>query len=440
MKVGWLRTPQQDEAAADTARKLALAGALREPGIIDDLRRRTGGKPGDPAKDEKIDRAIVNVPDSPAADSLCLALASCRYPGWLVDRDLADAAFGEVRKLTERDGAPPSALLLIGDQIYADATAGAFDPKDRRERFYEAYREAWCARNAREVLSNVPSYMMMDDHEAGNDWHPADAATVEEKAMREDGLDAFRRYQWSHSPGNAGQPKAPPGAEPEIFYYQFDLRGFPVFVCDTRSGRSPGGILDDRQYRLLIDWLEKAQAEAGDKPKFVVSPSVVLPLMKDAARVPAYATRSDGWDAFPAQLASLFEFIRSRSVENVVLVCGDSHLSMHSRFHFVDAHGDEGGPRGACIMASPMYAPYPFANAVPDQYLMQGSLALPGGASMRYEVVDRAAGSAFTRLCVTGEAAAWRIEAEILPHRLRSELLLPRRSEVGQARRPAIVT
>jgi cholesterol oxidase len=325
--------------------------------------------------DEKIDHAEVRVPEQGAL--LRFAVASCRYPGWLFDRKLADATFGALRSHAAQ--APLSALFLVGDQIYADATAGVFDPRDRRERFYEAYREAWTAPNAAAVLSRVPVCMAMDDHEAGNDWHPADLCSGDEHAMREEGLAAFRRYQWLHSRGNRGQPKARP-PERDVFYYDFELAGFPVFVCDTRTGRvGRRRILGNKQFKALTEWL----ADHRDQPKFVVSPSVVVPYLSDPER----AQHSDGWDGCESQLRGLFSWIAVKGIQDVVFLCGDSHLCNCSEIKITDRSGVVA--KAYCIVASPMYAPYPFANAQREEFLPDNEndpLMLANNHEMRYQV------------------------------------------------------
>lgn len=328
--------------------------------------------------DEKIDCASVTPPKE-KAETFRFALASCRYPGGALDRTRADAVFGAIGRLDPA----PSALFLVGDQIYADATAGAFDPKDRRERFYEAYREAWTAENARDVLSRIPVYMAMDDHEAGNDWHPEDELATEPLAMHREGLNAFRQYQWLHGPGNKGQRKARP-PEREDFWYHFELEGMPFFVCDTRSGR--GGrteMLDAAQFKALTDWLKSLVGKYDDKPKFIVSSSVVVPFTSDSQR----ALRSDGWDGFSSQMGALFKEIARLDLDSVVFLCGDSHLSNCSEIEI--ARGANVLRKAYCIVASPMYAPYPFANAKQQEFLPSncGSpLGLPLGKEMRYKV------------------------------------------------------
>jgi len=104
---------------------------------------------------------------------LCFALASCRYAATVTDRELADEGFGRLRDLlvSESNGRPkPQLLFLAGDQIYADATAGLFDPTLGIERYDQRYLEAWTAPNAREVLRRVPVYPMLDDHEVEENW------------------------------------------------------------------------------------------------------------------------------------------------------------------------------------------------------------------------------------------------------------------------------
>jgi choline dehydrogenase-like flavoprotein len=401
---------------ADAAKALAPQ-VESSKGIRDYLAETSHYHPADAEHDDKIDRATIRIPEDDKSESLTLALASCRYPGWAFDRDRADAVFGELKtRLKPED---PAALLLVGDQIYADATAGAFDPKDRKERFYDAYREAWTARNAREVLSRVPVYMMMDDHEAGNDWHPEDRLGKEDSAMRSEGLEAFKNYQWVHSPGNNGQPNSVQGRQ--VFDYSFKIRGFPVFVCDTRSGRSSrDGILDGRQFDALTAWLWRAQRdrEIGALPKFVVSPSVVVPFLKDAGKS-GHPARSDGWDGFPDQLERLFAFILHERIENVVFLCGDSHLSMRSEIWFLDSNRTPESLKAWCIMASPMYAPYPFANSTPDEYFLNNigrELKLSELGYMGYRVTDRASNNSFTSVTAEKDInGLWQLTSKFIP-------------------------
>jgi choline dehydrogenase-like flavoprotein/alpha-beta hydrolase superfamily lysophospholipase len=354
-----------------------LFASAPEPQKLAELMR-----PGVSGEGDKIGAAMVSIPEK--SRDVTFFVASCRYPGWIVDREMADAAFKRLRDVLDARREPAAGLFLIGDQIYADATAGVFDPKDCRERYYDGYREAWSAPHARSVLSRVPTYMMMDDHEAGDNWHPKDMLSENDVAMRKDGLKAYERYQWLHSPGNRAQRKRRLDGSP-AYYYSFDLHGIPVFVCDTRTGREGRQfILDPGQFGDLLSWLRGCKPE---ELKLVVSPSVVVPFLKTTKR-PAYAARSDGWDGFHGPLHELFSTL-ARETQNVVFLCGDAHLSLSSEIWF-EREGQRVGGTCYCIVASPMYAPYPFANATLDEFLLDNvsrPLKLSDGVSMRYRVI-----------------------------------------------------
>jgi len=346
----------------------------------------------DDAYDERMDSVVVPkaVLDAlhPERTSLAFAVASCRYPGGVVDREVADGMFGKLRALIEdpREAEPPALLLLVGDQIYADATAGVFDPKAARERFYGAYHEAWTAPNARAVLRRLPTYMMMDDHEVEDNWFPAQTDDHTEWW----GLDAFEHYQWLHSPRNGARVagvRQPDGQ----YFYTFEAAAFPFFVCDTRTGREPPArIMAPEQLDALKAWL----ADPGRPPdhhRFVVSPSLVVPFRRETQRAgpypEAYLRRSDGWDGFPGPLRELLWHVLCKRIRNVVFLCGDAHRSMALRIWFAHRSGEELQLGTACIVSSPLYAPFPFANSWLEEFVLPaGEFDLYGGWTMRYAI------------------------------------------------------
>jgi hypothetical protein len=341
----------------------------------------------DPGYDARHDSVVVRKAVLEALDerrsTLSFALASCRYAATVVDREAADFMFGRLRAQVA-NGAPdrPALLLLVGDQIYADATAGTFDPKTRRERFYESYHEAWSAPNARAVMRELPTYMMMDDHEVDDNWTRAeiDAQTGIW------GLKAFRGYQWLHSPRNA--PRLEDGRERH--FYWFDAAGFPFFVCDTRADRVLGArIMDKEQLGFLTAWL-RAPERPQHRHRFIVSPSLVVPFRREAQRrgrahPDAYLQRSDGWEAFPASLRTLMLCIATGEIRNVVFLCGDAHVSMASRIWF-ERNGRRRDLGTCCVVSSPLYAPFPFANSRAEEFADAGEFELGGGWTMHYEI------------------------------------------------------
>jgi phosphodiesterase/alkaline phosphatase D-like protein len=80
----------------------------------------------------------------------------------------------------------PHAILLLGDQVYADQTTPQVQRefaarRDLRrppgvevsdfEEYTVLYRHSWGSRNIRWLLSTVPSMMIFDDHDVRDDWN-----------------------------------------------------------------------------------------------------------------------------------------------------------------------------------------------------------------------------------------------------------------------------
>ena len=132
-------------------------------------------------------------PEEPRASELTLAFGSCRVADG-VDRD-DDALAVLASGLWDRPPETwPDALLLLGDQVYADASA----PRTREfirsrrdtdvppglecadfEEYAHLYEEAWSEPEVRWLLSTVPTAMIFDDHDVIDDWNIS-ASWVEE--------------------------------------------------------------------------------------------------------------------------------------------------------------------------------------------------------------------------------------------------------------------
>ena len=106
-----------------------------------------------------------------------------------------DALYAMAMKLRDKpSGELPHALVLLGDQIYAhkppfdtldfirsrrDTDAAPGEVVADFEEYARIYRDAWGDPAIRWLLSTVPSAMIFDDHEVGDDWNVS-AAWVEE--------------------------------------------------------------------------------------------------------------------------------------------------------------------------------------------------------------------------------------------------------------------
>src|SRR5919112_332715 len=133
---------------------------------------------------------------------LDLAFGSCRVfaphePPYTLKRGLTKGRYGRdalytlaLKMRREPSKTWPDALLLLGDQIYADeVSAGTQDfIRSRRdpdeppgeeiadfEEYTRLYWDSWKDPVTRWLLSTVPSAMIFDDHDVNDDWNISEA-------------------------------------------------------------------------------------------------------------------------------------------------------------------------------------------------------------------------------------------------------------------------
>jgi hypothetical protein len=98
-----------------------------------------------------------------------------------------DALLAVAQRMLTDEGERPDALLLLGDQVYADepnpATTAALDRRRGRrppegwpevssfEEYTWLYADAWGDGLMRWLLSCVPAFMIFDDHDVIDDWN-----------------------------------------------------------------------------------------------------------------------------------------------------------------------------------------------------------------------------------------------------------------------------
>ncbi len=305
---------------------------------------------------------------------LSFALASCQYPPGLFDERPAARAYERLRSdAAAPDG--PQFLVLCGDQIYLDETAGLFDPiaassgpQDVRDAQVDrSYELNWRLAAMRAAVARLPVYAMLDDHEVQDNWKGRDADTP--PALTVDAaMKAYDKHQGLLAPGT----RLVEGDRSFIAY----PGGVPLIVLDTRSRRTLRDASNITEARIVPEAVMQAvfdrlDALPVDAVKLIVSPSPILPPEHfDPAR-PAARLRFDTWSGFPASTVALLEFIRSRKMRRVVFLSGDAHLSSVSSFRFADA-----GPRVVSVVSSGLYTPWPFANQAPDELVLDGEVDL----------------------------------------------------------------
>jgi hypothetical protein len=153
-----------------------------------------------------------------------------------------DALWAYSRQLQRGEVEWPDALLLLGDQVYADevspgtaefirARRDVAEPPGEEiadfEEYTRLYRESWSDPDIRWLLSTVPTAMIFDDHDVNDDWNISTSWVSE---MREEPwwdarvTGAFMSYWLYQHLGNLSPPEL---AEEELF---------PLVRADSDAG------------------------------------------------------------------------------------------------------------------------------------------------------------------------------------------------------------
>src|ERR1700694_879598 len=304
---------------------------------------------------------------------LRFAAGCCRHPGVGFDRDLADRVFAALAARFGND-TPLGLVFMLGDQIYADATAGVLDVDERLEKYAARYETAFASDGFRRLTSQVPSYMVADDHEIRDSW-PNDALPASADAdywtpSVQWAWQLYFAHQRSHGPAPELTAGLARSTDPRSFWYEFAKARVPFFAFDSRFERRPQGdsIVGGGQMAAFKGWLAAArQAESAgdlerDVPKFVVSGSVFAPGLTEFATDRRRARRADNWQAFPRDRARVARLIAKSGAEDVVFLSGDSPCAAIGSLRFHGGKAPPAGLHGYAIVAPPFYAPFPFAN------------------------------------------------------------------------------
>ena len=333
--------------------------------------------PVDPVAPGGLNR-IDAQPDSPKppTGSLTFALASCQFPSDILDQmpmDLAatpgpaDASLLALGKQLSAK-VPPTLILLMGDQVYVDATAGLFDPKVLDEKYRWPYQRRGASRGQLAVRPslNLTVLGLIDDHEIEDNWDRGAVTVPGQEHAIELGKRGYCEFQRGLKHG---------ATLPADCWRAETHEGFSFFLADTRTERDTRNtsnadirrIMDPKQFDAIKIWLK---AQAADKPKFIASSSALLPRHLSVARDPVTALHSDSWDAYPQSLYELLAFICNQEITGLVFLSGDQHIS-----NVVEAtveRIENGKVTAKCsflsVHSSALYAPYPFANAIPEDF------------------------------------------------------------------------
>lgn len=392
------------------------------------------GAAGPSAESLLLDTAWLARQLSAEPQPFTLALGACRQRPFMLDRSQADRSMGAL--LHDVKAGRIDAVLLCGDQVYADSRADAQQPRASTAAFQDAHEEAWRAPAQAEVLRRVGAWMLVDDHEFRDNHNqriarqrPLEWARAHRVWWRFQlaagplGLQA-ERARGGAANGAAANPAGLVPNAPLPTWVRTQRAGHAFFLSDTRTEREEGPgvsrtgarIWSEAQWQDLAAWLTQQAQQAPNRPAFIGMATPPAPCFAEALGHPAHAVRTDAWSRFPDDHARLWQLIANSGHLRVVILCGDFHRFAHVVVRLapdparrIDVH---------CVVTGGLYAPYPFANTDasewwrpgPEEWLTDGRQvrvdageAAQGGLHWRYDVVAEAAGSGHAQVQVDAQ-------------------------------------
>jgi alkaline phosphatase D len=291
---------------------------------------------------------------------------SCRYILRLFGGSIFDARGDKVFRsiLAQITGTqnprPVDLLLMVGDQIYAD-DLNFILPDKRWDEYVQRYRDNFGREHLRTLMSQVPTYMILDDHEIKDNWSQDQAFGDETNRQRfAAAMQAYASYQLVHGPAFD-----PAEGTPTKLWYTFAHGCTDFFVMDLRTERfrtpSARRMISDNQMRALKSWL----LQPTPSVKFVVSS---VPLFPESPS-------DDTWHGFPEQRIEILDTIRDNNIARVVFLSGDSHCSLTSTLT-ASTHPSF---RVLSIISSSFFWPYP--HGLGNMFQLSGLLASSGSSN-----------------------------------------------------------
>jgi alkaline phosphatase D len=314
----------------------------------------------------------------PGATPRRYAVGSCRYlmrlfGGALFD-ERGDKTFRTILEQHETPEGRLDALVMLGDQIYAD-DLGPVGADRSIDDYLSRYRMVFGQPHLRKLMSRLPNYMILDDHEIENDW-PKHATSRDRQTTYPAAIHAYQVYQASHSPLFALSPERRVDGVPDRLWYSFRDGCCDWFVMDTRTERRYHGgpdkdrMLNDVQMNALLAWL----ADGSGQVKVIAS---AIPLFPDVV-----GEADDKWAGFRAQRAAILGHIFAKKVPKVVVLSGDLHCSFVAEL----TSAKQKGQKLVQVVSSSFFWPYPHMRR--RELRMDAKLVVPkGGAGYRAKVI-----------------------------------------------------
>ena len=192
----------------------------------------------------------------------------------------------------------PNLFLWLGDNVYADSEAPeAIADEHRRQRKVHSLTP---------LVRSVPQLAIWDDHDYG--YNNSDGTSPFKAAS----LATFRNYWANPAYGLPGTPGV---------FFEKHFGGIDFFMLDGRYHRSPNGDPDGPSKTFL-----GAAQNAWLRERLLASRAPFKIIACGSGWSMADGEKGDTWAAFRTERDALFDFIRDRGIEGVVLLSGDSHV------------------------------------------------------------------------------------------------------------------
>ena len=208
---------------------------------------------------------------TPAVDAqnVAMAFASCHLPAVAYSDDERRGAHASLERWQAlARSRSDELLLLLGDQIYGDGIEDKWPRASWFERYRNRYRQLWVYWPMREVLRNVPTYMILDDHDVADDFG---TPAFDDTTRRDEALRAYEIFQQATNPGGATGRK----------HYSFRRGPAACFVSEGRVARdetSEFPVLGEDQMDALRDWSRSSEVRGADVIVFATGvPMALLP-------------------------------------------------------------------------------------------------------------------------------------------------------------------
>ena len=300
----------------------------------------------------------------------CYVVGSCRYllrlfGGTLFD-ERGDKTFNSILKQIA-NGVRLDGLVMMGDQIYAD-DLNFLAPDTAIDEYLTRYRSVFAQPALRKLMSRVPTYMVLDDHEIEDNW-PSKATDKDWLTLYPAAIHAYQIYQCSHSPLFAIGPTGRIEGTIDKFWYSFQDGCCDWFVMDSRTERKwdknpkKRRMIKQTQMDALLTWLNDKSGQV----KMVVTSVPFFPDLEDE--------NDDKWGGFIPERTEILEHILKNKIRKVVFLSGDVHCS------FCVELTSPKDPRFKIIsvVSSSFFWPYPHMDE--GDFVLKGKLAVSKGAN-----------------------------------------------------------